>query len=150
MSRRLRSTIQASEPAFKRTKDAHFVASPPESDRLAEAEGDKTSYNCAATATTIFSESGPLKLEPKYEIWRNPKKSINSYGEPFSAWATFVPVMPAWFIVWNEGSPDDGGGRKNKWAPAKPSGFTERHVVTEEMLTTYDATEVGDDALMAT
>jgi len=117
---RLRSTSKAMEPEAKRAKDVVSLSSaaPPK----------------------------PVEVVPKYEIWRNPKKSINCFGEPFSAWATFLPTKQSWFMVWNEGSPDEGGRRKDKWSPTKPSGFTERHVVTKAMLSLeHGATELGDD-----
>ena len=116
----------------------------PKAKKAKEAPAPPKAEHKAAPGCTMAADGSAAA--PQYEIWRNPQKSIDSYGEPFSAWATYVPNMPAWFVVWNEGSPDEGPGRMNRWAPAKPPGFTERHVVTKEMLSlAHGATVIGED-----
>ena len=66
---------------------------------------------------------------PKYALWRNPEKSLNSMGEPCSAWASELK-SGKWFVVWT----DPDRGRADQLADSKPEGYTECHLVGAECL----------------
>ena len=86
-----------------------------------------------AASTTDEPEAERPPPKKMYELWRDPAKSINSYGEPFSAWAS-ERKDGKWYVVYTLGSPDEGPGRQSKVVSNKPAAHTERHVVSEDQL----------------
>lgn len=109
----------------------------------AERTPDKTLRDCAkCRAVAYCSEECQAQHwrarhrkecgQAMFEIWRNPEKSLFSFGEPFSAW-TVQLKDGQWFEVFNFGTPGNGG-RKDNFLASKPDGYDERHLVTKECL----------------
>jgi len=65
----------------------------------------------------------------KFLLWRNAEKSIDSMGEPFSAWAVLLKDG-RWFLARTD--PDEG--RTDEFVAERPEGYTERHLVEEDCL----------------
>ena len=69
---------------------------------------------------------------PCVQVWRNEEKSLDSMGEPLSAWA--IELMGGgWWVVHPEAK-GDSVRRVDLVASSKPAGFTERHLVDEGCL----------------
>ena len=69
----------------------------------------------------------------KFELWRNPELSINSMGEPLSAWAAQM-IDGRWWAVYTKANRDGPVCRTGKITRGKPKGYTERHLVAEKDL----------------
>ena len=68
-------------------------------------------------------------MRPRPQVWRNEDKSLNSMGEPLSAWAVEL-VAGGWWVVRPEVK-GDSMRRVDLVASSKPAGYTERHLLDE-------------------
>jgi hypothetical protein len=66
------------------------------------------------------------------QVWRNEDMSLDSMGEPLSAWAAEL-VGGGWWVVHPEVK-GDSVRRVDRVASSKPAGYTERHLVDEGCL----------------
>ena len=110
--------------------------------RDAEAAGDEvgalggTAPLTDAQLDLLLPQDGFEVLAPpsaggarKFELWRNSSLSLNSMGEPMSAWACELKTGK-WFVCRTV----EAKGRVDELLAAKPEGYTERHLVDEECL----------------
>jgi len=122
---------EAPKPKAKRAKSAAPTAEPEKQQLLPSSAPPPNAAPAAAEATTAApaSEESPAGATGRrFEVWRNPTKSVDAMGEPFSAWTVELQRPPGWWsTVWT----DPGKGRQDGLTQSKPAGYTERHLVEE-------------------